>query len=133
MKLNLLRTYGLVMGLLLVASVPMIAHHGSGVSYDMKKQVTMTGTVTKLQWANPHTYIMYTVKDDAGNVVLWGAESHPPNMMAERGWKSNTLKPGDVIVITVYPSKIGATRGLLSKVVMNGKVLLDDTGRGEQE
>lgn len=132
MKLNLLRTYGLVMGLL-VASVPMLAHHGSGVSYDMKKQVTMTGTVTKLQWANPHTYIMYTVKDDAGNVVLWGAESHPPNMMAERGWKSNTLKPGDVIVITVYPSKIGATRGLLSKVMMNGKVLLDDTGRGAQE
>src|SRR5579871_567966 len=64
---------------------------------------------------------------------LWGAESHPPNQMTDRGWNSATLKPGDVIVITVFPSKIGTTRGLLSKVVMNGKVLLDDTGRGAQE
>jgi len=132
MRFNLRRSCSLLLGLLM-SSVPVFAHHGSGVSYDMKKQITMTGTVTKLQWANPHTYIMYTVKDDAGKVVLWGAESHPPNQMADRGWNSTTLKPGDVIVITVLPSKIGTTRGLLSKVVMNGKVLLDDTGRGAQE
>jgi hypothetical protein len=132
MRFNLRRSCALVLGLL-ISSVPVLAHHGSGVSYDMKKQTTMTGTVTKLQWANPHTYIMYTVKDDDGKVVLWGAESHPPNQMADRGWNSTTLKPGDVIVITVFPSKIGTTRGLLSKVVMNGKVLLDDTGRGAQE
>jgi hypothetical protein len=132
MKRNLLTSYALVVGLLMTCG-PMLAHHGSGVSYDMKKQISMTGTVTKVQWANPHVYIMYTVKDEGGNVVLWGAESHPPNMMADRGWKMNTLKPGDTIVITVFPSRVGTSRGLLAKVVLDGKVLLDDTGRGAQE
>jgi hypothetical protein len=132
MRRNLLASCALAVGLLMACG-PLLAHHGSGVSYDMKKQVSMTGTVTKVQWTNPHVYIMYTVKDEAGNSVLWGAESHPPNMMVERGWNMNSLKPGDTIVITVFPSRVGTPRGLLGKVVLNGKVLLDDTGRGAQE
>jgi hypothetical protein len=132
MRRNLLASCALAVGLLMTCG-PVLAHHGSGVSYDMKKQISMTGTVTKVQWTNPHVYIMYTVKDEAGNAVLWGAESHPPNMMTDRGWNMNTLKPGDVVTISVFPSKIDTPRGLLAKVVLNGKVLLDDTGRGAQE
>lgn len=132
MKRILLTSCALVVGFL-VACGPLLAHHGSGVSYDMKKQISMTGTVTKVQWTNPHVYIMYTVTNEDGKSVLWGAESHPPNMMTERGWNMNTLKPGDMIVITVFPSRVGTPRGLLGKVVLNGKVLLDDTGRGAQE
>jgi uncharacterized protein DUF6152 len=132
MRRNLLTSCALAVGLV-IACGNMLAHHGSGVSYDMKKQISMTGTVTKVQWTNPHVYILYTVKDEGGNTVLWGAESHPPNMMVERGWNMNSLKPGDSIVITVFPSKVGTPRGLLAKVVLNGKVLLDDTGRVAQE
>ena len=132
MKRILLTSCALVVGFLMACG-PMLAHHGSGVSYDMKKQISMTGTVTKVQWTNPHVYIMYTVTNEDGKSVLWGAESHPPNMMTERGWTMNTLKPGDMIVITVFPSRVGTPRGLLGKVVLNGKVLLDDTGRGAQE
>jgi len=132
MKRILLTSCAFVVGFLMACS-PMLAHHGSGVSYDMKKQISMTGTVTKVQWTNPHVYIMYTVTNEDGKSVLWGAESHPPNMMTDRGWTMNTLKPGDMIVITVFPSRVGTPRGLLGKVVLNGKVLLDDTGRGAQE
>jgi len=132
MKRNLLTSCALLMSFLMACG-PLLAHHGSGVSYDMKKQISMTGTVTKVQWTNPHVYIMYTVTNEDGKSVLWGAESHPPNMMNDRGWTMNTLKPGDMIVITVFPSRVGTPRGLLGKVVLNGKVLLDDTGRGAQE
>ena len=131
MRRNLLMSCALVVGLLMGCG-SLLAHHGSGVSYDMKKQISMTGTVTKVQWTNPHVYIMYTVKDEGGNAVLWGAESHPPNMMVDRGWNMNTLKPGDVVTISVFPSKVGTPRGLLAKVVLNGKVLLDDTGRVQE-
>jgi hypothetical protein len=132
MKRILLTSCAFFVGFLMACGL-VLAHHGSGVSYDMKKQISMTGTVTKVQWTNPHVYIMYTVTNEDGKSVLWGAESHPPNMMTDRGWTMNTLKPGDMIVITVFPSRVGTPRGLLGKVVLNGKVLLDDTGRGAQE
>jgi len=105
-----------------------LAHHGSGVSYILNKGVTMEGTVTEFRWQNPHVYIMYDVKDAQGNVVTWGAETHSPIVCEdEDGWTKSTLKPGDKITITVYPSKISTPRGLLAKIVLNGKVIIDDT------
>jgi hypothetical protein len=127
MKTKLVTSFALAAGLLMVCS-PMFAHHGSAVSYviDLKKQVTVTGTVTEWRWANPHCYLMYDVKDEKGNIVNWGAETGAPNTMAGHGFTRNTFKPGDTVTITVFPSRIGSARGLLSKVVLNGKVLLDD-------
>jgi hypothetical protein len=112
----------------LMAGSPLLAHHGSGVSYILNKGVTMEGTVTEFRWQNPHVYIMYDVKDAQGNVVTWGAETHSPIVCEdEDGWTKSTLKPGDKITITVYPSKINTPRGLLAKIVFNGKVIIDDT------
>jgi Family of unknown function (DUF6152) len=109
------------------------AHHGSVVSYDMKKIMTLEGTVTEFQWRNPHVYILYDVKDAQGKVVTWGAETHSPIVCENQdGWTKSTLKPGDKITISVYPSKIDTPRGLLAKIVLNGKVIIDDTGRGVQ-
>jgi hypothetical protein len=117
----------------LMISAPTFAHHGSIVSYDINKIVTMEGTVTEFQWRNPHVYVMYDVKDAQGKVVNWGAETHSPIVCENQdGWTKSTLKPGDKITITVFPSKIGTTRGLLAKIVLNGKVIIDDTGRGVQ-
>jgi hypothetical protein len=109
------------------------AHHGSIVSYDMKKMLTMEGTVTEYQWRNPHVYILYDVKEAQGKVVTWGAETHSPIVCENQdGWTKSTLKPGDKITISVYPSKIDTPRGLLAKIVLNGKTIIDDTGRGTQ-
>jgi hypothetical protein len=119
--------------LFLMAFGSAFAHHGSGVSYDLRKIVTMEGTVTEFQWRNPHVYVMYDVKDAQGNVVNWGAETHSPVVCENQdGWSKSTLKPGDKITISVFPSRIGTDRGLLAKIVLNGKVIIDDTGRGPQ-
>ena len=118
---------------LVIFSGVMFAHHGSIVSYDITKMITMEGTVTEFQWRNPHVYVMYDVKDAEGKVVNWGAETHSPIVCENQdGWTKSTLKPGDKITISVFPSKIGTARGLLAKIVLNGKVMIDDTGRGPQ-
>jgi hypothetical protein len=119
---------------ILVVHGPALAHHGSGVSYDLSKVVTMEGTVTEFQWRNPHVYVLYDVKDAQGNVVNWGAETHSPVVCENQDhWTKSTLKPGDKITIGVFQSKLGSPRGLLAKIVMDdGKVILDDTGRGRQ-
>ena len=120
---------------ILMVCSPVLAHHGSGVSYDLSKVVTMEGTVTEFQWRNPHVYVMYDVKDAQGNVVNWGAETHAPVVCENQDhWTKSTLKPGDKITIGVFPSKLGSPRGLLAKIVMtdSGKVIIDDTGRGRQ-
>ena len=114
---------------LVMVCVPASAHHGSAVSYtiEMSKLTTMKGTVTSFEWAKPHVFLMYDVKDDKGNVVHWGAETHAPSVLSdEDGWTRNTFKPGDEITITVFPSRVGAPRGLIAKIVLNDKVLIDD-------
>ena len=127
MRSKLLTFCFLLMAIVMVSG-PVLAHHGSGVSYDLSKVVTMQGTVTEFQWRNPHVYVMYDVKDAQGTVVNWGAETHAPVVCENQDhWTKSTLKPGDKITITVYPSKISTPRGLLAKIVLNGKVIIDDT------
>jgi hypothetical protein len=132
MKSKLSIGFGLAAALVMVSGVA-FAHHGSGVSYNLGKVVTQEGTVTEFQWRNPHVYILYDVKDDKGNVVNWGAETHSPVVCEnDDGWTKNTLKPGDRVTISVFPSNVGSSRGLLAKIVLNGKVIIDDVGRGRQ-
>ena len=121
----------LLIAALLLNSGTTFAHHGSGVSYNVAKMVTMEGTVTKFQWQNPHVYVLYDVKGDDGKVVNWGAETHSPVVCEnEDGWTKDTLKPGDKITISVFPSQTGSPRGLLAKIVLNGEVIIDDVSRG---
>jgi hypothetical protein len=119
--------------LLLVAAPPVLAHHGSAVSYDtqLSKVITMKGTITEVRWRNPHVFILYDVKDDNGNVVQWSAEtSSPSSMVGEHGWTRHTVNPGDVVTMTVFPSRAGTPAGLLYKVVAaDGKILLQDESR----
>ena len=130
---NKLSVCFLLAAALLTISCLTFAHHGSGVSYNMSKSVSMEGTVTEFQWRNPHVYIMYDVKDAEGKVVNWGAETHSPIVCEEQdGWSKSTLKPGDKVTVTIFPSKIGTARGLLAKIAVDGKVILDDTRRGGQ-
>ena len=122
------------LAVILTVCGPVLAHHGSGVSYDLSKVTTMEGTVTEFQWRNPHVYVMYDVKDAQGSVVNWGAETHAPVVCENQDhWTKSTLKPGDKITIGIFPSKLGSPRGLLAKIVMaDGTVIIDDTTRGRQ-
>lgn len=108
---------------LLAISVPTPAHHGSA-AFDAGKQVVMKGTVAKWVWANPHCFLSYDVKDDAGNVEHWVVETSNPPDMINRGWSKQTFKPGDEVTVTVEPVKSGKPVGRLLQVVLpNGKTL----------
>ncbi len=90
---------------LLMASAPMFAHHGYA-AYDMTTTVTLKGTVTSFELANPHSSIAFDAKDDSGNVVHWVVETGSPvRGMRAGGFTSDTLKPGDPITITFNPGK----------------------------
>jgi hypothetical protein len=130
---NVLRKSLITIAGLLAFSAPILAHHGSRVSYDMKKEVTAKGVVTEYQYQNPHIYIMYDVKDDAGNVVHWGAETYSPFVMLEQGWDKHSFKVGDEVTVTVWPSKVGSPRGFLAKIVSPDGKVTDLTGRGGPE
>ena len=82
MKMKLLTSCALVVGLVMVGA-PVFAHHGSRVSYDLTKPVTMKATVTSIEWQNPHVFLSYDAKDDSGNVTNWGVElAETPHQLA---------------------------------------------------
>ena len=108
---------------LLAFSGPTFAHHGN-VAYDEVHPITISGTVTEIVWANPHVQIFLDVKDDKGKVVNWGVESQSPGILHRNGWSKISLKPGDLIAITLAPSKNGAPVGFSGG--NTGKVVFSD-------
>ena len=101
----------------LIASVPLWAHHGSA-EFDVGKQITMKGAVTEWIWANPHCWLKYDVTDEQGNVVHWVVETSNPPDMINSGWTKQSLKPGDQITVTVEPVKNGKPVGHLLEVLL---------------
>ena len=115
MKLGLLAYIVVAVGLMVV-SLPLSAHHGAA-EYDNTKTISLQGTVTALQYLNPHALILFTVKDDKGQMADWTAELQSPNLLSRRGWSRSTLKPGDQVVITGHPVKNGVKAMTGQKVV----------------
>lgn len=109
MRLKSLAHLGLIAGFVL-AAIPLFAHHGTGVAYDIEKTVNLKGTVTEWIWANPHCGILFDVTDDKGNVEHWGAELGNPHALSMAGLSKDILKPGDNITISGHPAKSGAPR-----------------------
>lgn len=101
---------------LCAAPIPAFAHHGTA-EYDNSKTISLQGTVTALQYLNPHALILFTVKDDKGQTTEWTAELQSPNLLSRRGWSRSTLKPGDQIIVTGRPVKNGAKAMAAQKVV----------------
>jgi hypothetical protein len=105
----------------------MFAHHGTNVSYQGDKSVTLMGTVTEWVFAYPHPQVYFDVKDEKGAVVHWAAEIAPTPLMMKAlkvGWSKESIKPGDQLTITFHPSKVvGSAAGLAMELVVNGKKL----------
>jgi hypothetical protein len=119
----------LIAALFIVAS-PLFAHHGRGATYDMKKQVTLKGTVTEVAWRNPHVAIYMDVKDASGKTINWAFENSNVSTLARQGYNRNTIKVGEEITAVVNPSAQGAPRGIVVKVILPGgkEIMSRETG-----
>ena len=92
------------------AAVPAIAHHSFAAEFDAKKPVKMTGTVVKMEWINPHSWIHIDVKKADGQVERWMIEGGAPNALLRRGWTKKSLPEGTEIIVEGFQAKDGALR-----------------------
>ena len=104
MKTRLFCTFAACAALLL-AGVPAFAHHSFAAEFDVKQPVTLKGTVTKVEWTNPHVWIYLDVADEQGNVQHWQCENGAPNALARMGWTRNSLKAGDQVTVVGFRAK----------------------------
>jgi hypothetical protein len=98
----------LVVAAIAVAGAPLVAHHSFAAEFDASKAIRVTGTLTKVEWTNPHIYFYLDSKDEQGNVVRWTCESGAPGALSRRGFKKGDLKLGDTIVVDGYRAKNGS-------------------------
>ncbi|SRR5690606_26875648 len=104
---------------LLAAALPAAAHHSFPAQYDAEKPVTLTGTVTRVEWTNPHIFIYIDVPDEeSGEVVNWALEMGGPNALLRLGWKRDSLKPGDTIIVEGSLARDGSPLANATSIVM---------------
>ena len=97
-----------VAGFVLLAwAAPLVAHHSFAAAFDRSKPVSLKGTVTKVEWMNPHIWVYLDVKDEKGNLSRWQCEGGPPNTLTRNGWTRDALKVGDEVSIEGSRAKDG--------------------------
>jgi len=87
-----------------------IAHHSFAAEYDAEKPASIAGTVTKIDWQNPHVYLTVEAKDETGKTSIMTVEGHPPNILRRTGWTRDSIKVGDSVSISGWASKDGSQR-----------------------
>jgi hypothetical protein len=105
----------------LLAAMPVLAHHRVEVQYDPSHPVMLHGTVTKVAWINPHVLVQVEVAGDGGSVMDWTIQMGSPNQQLMKGWKIDTLKQGDHVLVDAYPARDGSNLGYATKVTRTAR------------
>jgi hypothetical protein len=115
-------TFCLVICTLLVAATPAAAHHAFAAEFDSDRPVKVRGTITKIEWVNPHAWLYVDVKSPDGKVVNWHFELGPPNALFRLGWKKDAIPVGTEVEITGFRAKS-------MEAVANGRSIILPDGR----
>lgn len=107
-------------GGLLLAAMPSLAHHSFMAEYDESRLISLSGTITKVSWKNPHVTMNMDVKDDSGKVTNWELELASPNGLLSQGWKVDSLKQGVRVAVTGFGARNGSHMANARKVVIGG-------------
>jgi hypothetical protein len=103
----------------LLAGKPMVAHHSFAAEFDSAKTIKLTGTVTKIEWMNPHAYFYIDVMGEGGKVANWGLEMGSPNGLMRQGWTRNSMKIGDTVIVEGSAAKDGSLIGNARNVTLS--------------
>jgi hypothetical protein len=107
-------------GAMMMTTAPASAHHSFAAEFDAATPVNLHGTVTKIEWQNPHAFLYIDVKDEAGKVTNWGLEMGSPNGLMRQGWSRNSLKIGDEITVEGSRAKDGSNIANARSVTLAG-------------
>jgi len=117
-----------------ISAAPTFAHHSFAAEFDANSPIELTGTVTKVAWANPHTFFYIDVENAGGEIENWALEMGSPNGLMRRGWTRDSMKIGDQVTVTGSRAKDGSLKGNARSVTLStGTKLFAGSSQGNDD